>query len=169
MLCRPAASAPILPLAWELPYAAGGALKKKKKKSFKWSYFRGKSWGNCPFFLAACPSSPKFCSGARSLRDDLKGFSNYLVIVVSTFSDVTVAWVCFLCSYLLFLEEILLNVKASNCGVFNHVVVPCFHFILLLMIFLGCRRPFEHLSSLLVSKWIKLVRLLFLMSWLYHI
>ena len=30
--CRPAAAAPIRPLAWELPYAAGAALKKKKKK-----------------------------------------------------------------------------------------------------------------------------------------
>ena len=29
--CRPAAVAPIRPLAWELPYAAGRALKKKKK------------------------------------------------------------------------------------------------------------------------------------------
>jgi len=30
--CRPAALAPIRPLAWELPYAAGVALEKKKKK-----------------------------------------------------------------------------------------------------------------------------------------
>ena len=30
--CGPAAEAPIQPLAWELPYAAGAALKKKKKK-----------------------------------------------------------------------------------------------------------------------------------------
>ena len=29
---RPAAAAPILPLAWELPYAVGEALKRKKKK-----------------------------------------------------------------------------------------------------------------------------------------
>ena len=29
--CRPAAAAPIQPLAWELPYAVGAALKKKKK------------------------------------------------------------------------------------------------------------------------------------------
>ena len=28
---RPAAAAPIQPLAWELPYAVGAALKKKKK------------------------------------------------------------------------------------------------------------------------------------------
>ena len=33
--CRPAASAPIQPPAWELPYAAGVALKKKKKKRKK--------------------------------------------------------------------------------------------------------------------------------------
>ena len=30
--CRPAAAAPIGPLAWEPPYAAGVALKKSKKK-----------------------------------------------------------------------------------------------------------------------------------------
>ena len=29
--CRPAAAAPIQPLAWEIPYAAGEALKKNKK------------------------------------------------------------------------------------------------------------------------------------------
>ena len=29
--CRPAAAAPIRPLAWEPPYATGAALKKKKK------------------------------------------------------------------------------------------------------------------------------------------
>ena len=33
--CRPAATAPIGPLAWEPPYAAGGALKKKTKKTKK--------------------------------------------------------------------------------------------------------------------------------------
>ena len=34
--CRPAAVAPIQPLAWEPPYATGVALKKqKKKKKFK--------------------------------------------------------------------------------------------------------------------------------------
>ena len=30
--CRPAAAAPIQPLAWELPYAAGAALRRKEKK-----------------------------------------------------------------------------------------------------------------------------------------
>ena len=33
--CRPAAAAPIRLLAWELPYAAGTALKSKKKKKKK--------------------------------------------------------------------------------------------------------------------------------------
>ena len=33
--CRPAAAAPIQLLAWELPYAAGTALKKNKKKKKK--------------------------------------------------------------------------------------------------------------------------------------
>ena len=30
--CRPAAVAPIQPLAWELPYVAGAAPKKEKRK-----------------------------------------------------------------------------------------------------------------------------------------
>ena len=33
--CRPAAAAPIRPLAWELPCAAGEALKESKKKKKK--------------------------------------------------------------------------------------------------------------------------------------
>ena len=33
--CRPAATAPIQPLAWETPYAVGVALGKKKKKKKK--------------------------------------------------------------------------------------------------------------------------------------
>ena len=33
--CRPAAAAPTGPLAWELPYAAGAALKRKAKKQNK--------------------------------------------------------------------------------------------------------------------------------------
>ena len=33
--CRPAAVAPIKPLAWEPPYASGAALKKKKEKTEK--------------------------------------------------------------------------------------------------------------------------------------
>ena len=32
--CRPAAAAPILPLAWELPYASGAALKSQKNNFF---------------------------------------------------------------------------------------------------------------------------------------
>ena len=32
--CRPAAVGPIRPLAWELPYAVGKALKRKKKKEY---------------------------------------------------------------------------------------------------------------------------------------
>ena len=34
--CRPAAAAPIWPLAWELPYATSVALKRKKKKEEWW-------------------------------------------------------------------------------------------------------------------------------------
>ena len=33
--CRPAVTAPIQPLAWELPYVAGVALKRQKKKKTK--------------------------------------------------------------------------------------------------------------------------------------
>ena len=33
--CRPVAAAPIQPLAWELPYTAGAALKRKEKKKKK--------------------------------------------------------------------------------------------------------------------------------------
>ena len=35
LCCRPAATAPIRPLAWEPPYAAGVALKKTKDKKKK--------------------------------------------------------------------------------------------------------------------------------------
>ena len=35
--CRPAATAPIQPLAWELPYALGAAVNKAKKKKKKLS------------------------------------------------------------------------------------------------------------------------------------
>ena len=41
--CRPAATAPIQPLAWELPHASGAALKRKKKKAFVF-------W-NCPLSI----------------------------------------------------------------------------------------------------------------------
>ena len=36
--CRPADAAPIRPLAWELPYAAGVALKRKKKRKIRLSF-----------------------------------------------------------------------------------------------------------------------------------
>ena len=39
--CRPAAVAPIQPLAWELPYAANAALNsKKKKKLFNYMFLK---------------------------------------------------------------------------------------------------------------------------------
>ena len=34
-VCRPASVAPVCPLAWELPYATGEALKRPKKKKKK--------------------------------------------------------------------------------------------------------------------------------------
>ena len=37
--CRPAAAAPIRPLAWDLPYTAGAALKREKKKKRMGSNF----------------------------------------------------------------------------------------------------------------------------------
>ena len=39
--CRLAAAAPVCPLALELPYAAGAALKRKKKRGDK------RSWQSC--------------------------------------------------------------------------------------------------------------------------
>ena len=38
--CRPAAAAPIGPLAWELPYAVGAALKKQKRRRRRENYGR---------------------------------------------------------------------------------------------------------------------------------
>ena len=44
---RPVAAAPIHPLAWELPYAAGVAPKKRqKKKSVLWKTDKGKAYAN---------------------------------------------------------------------------------------------------------------------------
>ena len=37
--CRPVATAPLEPLAWELPYASSAALKRKKKSLFKFSIY----------------------------------------------------------------------------------------------------------------------------------
>ena len=37
--CRLAAVALIRPLAWELPYAAGVALKKNKRQNKNWGYY----------------------------------------------------------------------------------------------------------------------------------
>ena len=39
--CRPAAAVPIQPLAWDLPYAAGAALKKRERERERkkfWEY-----------------------------------------------------------------------------------------------------------------------------------
>ena len=36
VVCRPAATALIQPLAWELPYAAGAALKRQKQTNKKY-------------------------------------------------------------------------------------------------------------------------------------
>ena len=45
--CRPVATAPIQPLAWELPYAVGVALKSKKKKKKIKKFFESKRfWRN---------------------------------------------------------------------------------------------------------------------------
>ena len=40
--CRPVAVAPIRPLAWELPYAAGAALQKKEGREGGWMEGKGK-------------------------------------------------------------------------------------------------------------------------------
>jgi len=44
--CRPEAAAPIQPLAWELPYAAGALESKKKKRKKSWQYFSRSSQVN---------------------------------------------------------------------------------------------------------------------------
>ena len=59
MWCRLAAVAPIQPLAWEPPHAAGAALKKKKKKK-KFTlqiseYHVQKAVKNCASILKGCP------------------------------------------------------------------------------------------------------------------
>ena len=57
--CRPAAVAPIRPLSWEPPYAAGAPLKKrkKKKKQKKGSYGR---WGRAKAVVSAVgPRKPR--------------------------------------------------------------------------------------------------------------
>ena len=43
--CRPAATAPIRPLAWELPYAVCAALKRPKKKKKEEEKFGDKAVG----------------------------------------------------------------------------------------------------------------------------
>ena len=40
--CRPAAVAPIRPLAWEPPYAAGAALKRQKKETWRKQGLKGR-------------------------------------------------------------------------------------------------------------------------------
>ena len=62
---KPAAAAPIRPLAWELSYAAGKALKIKKKKELifhmlgkqTYGYQRGEVAGgmDCRFGIGKCP------------------------------------------------------------------------------------------------------------------
>ena len=42
--CRPAAAAPIQPLAWKLPYPLGVALKKKKEEGSQWAGTEGVLW-----------------------------------------------------------------------------------------------------------------------------
>ena len=56
--CRPAAAALILPLAWEIPYAAGAALKKaEKKKDLSRTFDISRSCSN--------PGSLTHCAGQR--------------------------------------------------------------------------------------------------------
>ena len=48
---RPAATAPIRPLAWEFPYATSSALKRQKKKKKKTHLLYRKSYGlHCAMF-----------------------------------------------------------------------------------------------------------------------
>ena len=50
--CRPAAVAPVPPLAWELPYAVGAGLKKKKLKRGVYVFFIKRSY-TLAFLLSA--------------------------------------------------------------------------------------------------------------------
>ena len=55
--CKPAATAPIRPLAWEPPYATGSALKRQKKKERKerervaFEYEQGESTPNHSYMI----------------------------------------------------------------------------------------------------------------------
>ena len=61
--CRPAAIAPIWPLAWEPPYAAGGALKKKTKWGEVTSYDIGSvHWEKCNTLLDSPSTSKQWAS-----------------------------------------------------------------------------------------------------------
>ena len=70
---RLAAVAPIQPLAWELPYATGAALKRKKEektclgsqKSRDWRWDRNPSLNPNPLFL---PLDLTLCNGNRCIK-----------------------------------------------------------------------------------------------------
>ena len=49
--CRPAATAPMRPLAWEPPYAAGAALEKKRKKKKDKTTKRGREEKRCEIVI----------------------------------------------------------------------------------------------------------------------
>ena len=55
--CRPAAVAPIQPLAWELPYASGKALKRKRKKEKSVFEFCNSLLGGLPESALGFPES----------------------------------------------------------------------------------------------------------------
>jgi len=70
---RPAATAPIPPLAWEPPYAAGAALKRKKKKRRKKEKKKSMS-----FFNAKILNTPQF------LKKPFLGISLLVFICLET-------------------------------------------------------------------------------------
>ena len=67
--CRPAATALIRLLAWELPYAMGTALKKKKRGRRR---RRGRDWTKGPQQKRVFGEFPLWCSGIRGVLGALR-------------------------------------------------------------------------------------------------
>ena len=101
--CRLAAAAPIGPLAWELVYPAGAALKKKRKKihffifghTHSMQKFLGQGLNPCHSSDPGCCSDNARCSTRCTTRDSQKYFGNtfqgvqFLVLAVCSLSPET--------------------------------------------------------------------------------
>ena len=67
--CRPAAMAPIRPLAWEFPYAVGAALKRQRKKKISGEIVQ-KEWGSA--FRKTCIRNRPSLTPAKHETDSKK-------------------------------------------------------------------------------------------------